>query len=85
MCSIVHTYIAVTIQLDPTSVRVDEDFGEVKITIFKLGLSELNTSVYIDTRADTATGKNNAQNSSLVIFTIHDIVVGETYCLITHT
>ena len=51
-----------TIQLDPTSIRVDEDFGEIIVTILKQGLSELNVSIQIDTRVDTATGKNNARN-----------------------
>lgn len=58
-------HTAVTMQLDQTSVRVDEDFGEIMITIFKQGQSELNVSVQVDTRVDTATGKNNARNPSI--------------------
>lgn len=50
-------HTAVTIQLDPTSIRVNEDFGEIMITIFKEGLSELNVSIQADARIDTATGK----------------------------
>ena len=58
-------HTAVTMQLDQTSVRVDEDFGEIMITIFKQGQSELNVSVQVDTRVDTTTGKNNARNPSI--------------------
>ena len=52
-------------QVDQTSVRVDEDFGEVTITIFKQGQSELNVSLQVDTRVDTATGKNNVKYPSI--------------------
>ena len=45
-------------QLDQTSVRIDEDFGEIVITVFMQGQSELNVSVQVDTRVDTASGKN---------------------------
>ena len=56
-------HTAVTMQLDQTSVRVDETSGETTITILKQGQSELNVSLQVDTRVDTATGKNNARNS----------------------
>ena len=56
-------HTAVIMQLDQTSVRVDETFGETTITILKQGQSELNISLQVDTRVDTATGKNNARNS----------------------
>lgn len=57
-------HTAVTMQLDQTSVRVDETSSETTITILKQGLqSELNVSLQVDTRVDTATGKNNARNS----------------------
>ena len=58
-------HTAVTMKLDQTSVRVDETSGEIMITILKQGQSELNVSLQVDTRVDTATGKKNARNSSI--------------------
>ena len=54
-----------TVQLDQTSVRIDEDFGEIVITIFMQGQSELNVSVQVDTRVDTASGKNTIRLPSI--------------------
>jgi P pilus assembly chaperone PapD len=60
-----HTCTAVTMQLDQTSVRVDESFGEIMITIFNQGQSEINVSLQVDTRIDAATGKNNTENPTI--------------------
>ena len=48
---------AVTMRLDLTSVRVDEDAGEVTITVLKLGSSELTTAVDVDTKDISAVRK----------------------------
>lgn len=58
-------HTAVTVQLDQTSVRIDEDFGEIVITVFMQGQSELNVSVQVDTRVDTASGKNTIRLPSI--------------------
>lgn len=60
-----HTCTDVAMQLDKTSVRVDENFGGIMITIFKQGQSEINVSLQVDTRMDAATGKNNAENPTM--------------------
>ena len=58
-------HTAVTMQVDQTSVRVDEDIGEIKITILKQGQSDVNISIQVNTREDTAVGKSNVRNPSI--------------------
>ena len=45
-----------TVQLVPTIVRINEDVGEVVVTVLKQGTSEINTTVNIDTKDATALG-----------------------------
>lgn len=52
-----------SVLLDPTSVRISEDAGEVVITVLKQGQSEISTSVNVDTMNATALGECNLRHT----------------------
>ena len=64
-------FAAVIIQLDPTSVRVSEDSGEITIVVKKEGASEIPTAVFVDTRDSTAIGMiNNSSYKHIPVFVL---------------